>query len=136
MRTGGWKIIGTNDATKTRENALGVSIENSPETKTETYTISKVDLTGFKWLIFSILDITLPKLWNNRVGITSNNTGLITPTVGKQYDAAANNLTDGNLLKVDISSYQGDYYIALYQTTGGGNPYATGGCYYDKIWLE
>lgn len=133
-RTGGWKLVSSEDGAQIRNDALGVYIENHTEFKTETYTINKVDLTGFNWLVFSVLDLTLTKLWNNKVGITSGNTGIILPNPSKQYDDAANNLVEGNLLKVDVSGYQGSYYIALYQTTGGSAK--SGGCYFDKIWLE
>ena len=133
-RTGGWKLISNGEGAQTKNDALGVYIENNADYKTETYTINKVDLTGFNWLVFSVSDLTLTKLWNNKVGITSQNTGITLPNPNKQYDNAANNLVEGNLLKVDVSGYQGQYYIAIYQTTGGST--ASGGCYFDKIWLD
>lgn len=134
IRTGGWKSVKGGGATNVKkDNALGVYIPVGGSEES-TFTVSKVDLTGFNWLIFSILDVSLSKLWNNQVGISSQNTTSSPVLHKKQYDVAANNIVNGNLLKLDISSYQGEYYIQLYQTLGGG--VTTGGCYYDRIWLE
>lgn len=132
-RTGGWKIV-KSDGKSTlsphtnKDNGL-LYLHVTQGNGAAFVTQNKVSTVGYKKLKFHTT-----KSKAGRIGLWNSNSDPL------KYDSYVSSFSfdlserDGDTYELDLSGYQGEYYVALTEYAGAaGSVYY---CYVDQIWLE